>query len=266
MKKLFAFTLLALLSLSLPAQSLNIEELGPEEIGLEEIVRKNIATNKGFGDSFETMNMIIKKAGGDQVERLMKSKSLEVTGDGNKVLMVFQDPADVKGSAVLIHSHSKGNDDQWIYLPALKRVKRISSANKSGPFMGSEFAFEDLSSVEFEKFSYTLLAQETVNDIRYFKVERKPAYARSGYGYQIVWIDTERFLTHKVELFDTAGKKYKTQLLTDYKHYFGNFWRAHNIVMLNHQNGNSTEMQWLGDITFNNGFSDKDFTKNAMKR
>lgn len=256
MKKLFAFTLFAFISLSVAAQELN----------LEDIVRKNIATNKGFGDSFETMKMVIKKDGGDQVERLMKSKSLEVDGDGNKVLMVFQDPADVKGSAVLTHSHIKGNDDQWIYLPAVKRVKRISSANKSGPFMGSEFAFEDLSSIEFEKFTYTLLESETINDTRYFKIERKPAYARSGYSYQIVWIDTERFLTHKVELFDTVGKKYKTQVLSNYKNYFGNFWRAHSIVMTNHQNGNSTEMQWIGDMTFNNGFSHKDFTKNAMKR
>lgn len=256
MKKLLAFTLFAFISLSVSAQELN----------LEDIVRKNIATSKGFGDSFETMKMVIKKDGGDQVERLMKSKSLEIDGDGNKVLIVFQDPADVKGSAVLTHSHIKGNDDQWIYLPAVKRVKRISSANKSGPFMGSEFAFEDLSSIEFEKFTYKLLEQETINDTRYFKIERKPAYARSGYSYQIVWIDTERFLTHQVELFDTAGKKYKTQVLSNYKNYFGDFWRAHSIVMTNHQNGNSTEMQWIGDMTFNNGFSNKDFTKNAMKR
>ncbi|WP_373958554.1 outer membrane lipoprotein-sorting protein [Vibrio gigantis] len=256
MKKLIISTIFALLSLTASAQ----------DIGLEEIVKKNIATNKGFGDSYETMKMIIKKDGGDQVERLMKSKSLEVDGDGNKVLMIFQDPSDVKGSAVLTHSRIKGNDDQWIYLPAVKRVKRISSANKSGPFMGSEFAFEDLSSIEYEKFTYQLLDQETVDGTQYYRVERKPTYARSGYSRQIVWIDTENFLTHKVELFDTSGKKYKTQELSNYKNYFGNFWRAHSIVMTNHLNGNSTEMQWIGDISFNNGFSNNDFTKNAMKR
>ena len=256
MKKLLISTILAFASVTSFAQSLN----------LEEIVRNNIATNKGFGDSYETMKMIIKRKGGDQIERLMKSKSLEVDGDGNKVVIVFQDPADVKGSAVLTHSHIKGNDDQWIYLPAVKRVKRISSANKSGPFMGSEFAFEDLSSVEYEKYSYVLLKRETVGATSYFKVERKPTYQKSGYSRQIVWIDTKNFLTHKVEMFDTAGKKYKTQILSDYKNYFGDFWRAHHIEMINNQTGNSTEMQWIGDISFNNGFSTNDFTKNAMKR
>lgn len=256
MKKRFIFVMLMFVSAMTSAETLS----------LEEIVRHNIATNKGFGDSYETMNMVIKKKGGDQIERLMKSKSLEVDGDGNKVVIVFQDPADVKGSAVLTHSHIKGNDDQWIYLPAVKRVKRISSSNKSGPFMGSEFSFEDLSSVEYEKYSYALLDDEVVDDKRYFKVERKPTYQKSGYSRQIVWIDDTHFLTHKIEMFDTTGKKYKTQILSDYKNYFADFWRAHSIVITNHQNGNSTEMQWIGNIVFNNGFSDNDFSKNAMKR
>jgi len=237
-----------------------------EGLDANEIVRKNIATTKGFVDSYETINMTIRKKNGDQVERLMQSKSLEVDDDGNKVIMIFQDPADVKGSAVLTHSHIKGNDDQWIYLPALKRVKRISSSNKSGPFMGSDFAYEDLSSIEFEKYTYSFVGKELVDGKEYYKIERVPTYERSGYSKQIVWIDTESFLTHKIEMFDTAGKEYKTQVLTEYVNYFGNYWRAKSIEMLNHQNGNSTLLKWVGDIQFNNGFSDRDFSKNAMKR
>ena len=237
-----------------------------ESLNADDLIRKNIATTKGFVDSHETIKMTIRKKGGDQVERLMKSKTLEVEGDGNKVIMVFQDPADVKGSAVLTHSHIQGNDDQWIYLPALRRVKRISSSNKSGPFMGSDFAYEDLSSIEFDKFTYSYVGKELDNRKEYYKVERVPAYERSGYSKQIVWMDTKKFLTHKIEMFDTAGKVYKTQVLSGYVNYFGDFWRAKSIEMYNHQNGNSTLLEWVGDITFNNGFSHRDLSKNSMKR
>ncbi|PSU21383.1 outer membrane lipoprotein-sorting protein [Photobacterium kishitanii] len=237
-----------------------------EQMNANELIKKNIATTKGFVDSYETIKMTIRKKNGNQVERLMKSKSLEVDGDGNKVIMVFQDPADVKGSAVLTHSHIQGNDDQWVYLPALKRVKRISSSNKSGPFMGSDFAYEDLSSVAFEKFTYKYLGEALDNGKKYYKVERVPAYERSGYSKQIVWINNDNYVIDKIELFDNAGKVYKTQLLLNYVNYFGNFWRAKSIEMHNHQNGNSTLLEWVGDIEFNNGFSDRDFRKDAMKR
>ncbi|MFM2577583.1 outer membrane lipoprotein-sorting protein [Vibrio fortis] len=256
MKKLITALLLSVSPLLVSAENLNADDL----------IRKNIATTKGFIDSYETIKMTIRKKGGDQVERLMKSKTLEVKDDGNKVIMVFQDPSDVKGSAVLTHSHIQGNDDQWIYLPALRRVKRISSSNKSGPFMGSDFAYEDLSSTEFDKFTYSYVGKALEDGKEYYKVERVPAYERSGYSKQIVWMDTEKFLTHKVEMFDTTGKVYKTQTLSDYVNYFDNFWRAKTIEMQNHQNGNSTLLEWVGEITFNNGFSDRDLSKNSMKR
>lgn len=235
-------------------------------LNAEQVIRKTLATSKGFIDSHEELKMTITKKSGQQVERVMKSKSLEIENDGNKVVMIFQDPVDVKGSAVLTHSHIKGNDDQWIYLPALRRVKRISSANKSGPFMGSDFAFEDLSSFEFEKYTYKLLGKESLNGIEHYKIERIPAYEGSGYSKQNVWIDTKNFLVHKVEMFDTASKLYKTQILSDYKNHFDNYWRANKISINNHQNGNSTTLKWSGNIVFNNGFSERDFSKSALKR
>ncbi|HIN59600.1 MAG TPA: outer membrane lipoprotein-sorting protein, partial [Gammaproteobacteria bacterium] len=77
-------------------------------------------------------------------------RSLEVAGDGDKSLTIFSYPADIKGTVFLSHTHPTRPDEQWLYLPALKRIKRISSSNKSGPFMGSEFAYEDLASQEIE--------------------------------------------------------------------------------------------------------------------
>ena len=110
--------------------------------------------DNGFGDHSSDMTMTLRNQHGDEVTRYLRINTLEVVGDGDKSLTIFDRPADIKGTALLTFSHKKGPDDQWLYLPALKRVKRISSGNKSGAFMGSEFAYEDLSSQEVEKYTY----------------------------------------------------------------------------------------------------------------
>ena len=97
--------------------------------------------------------MVLKNRHGDESERDLRIRILEVEGDGDKSLSIFDSPGDVKGTAFLTFTHKFADNDQWLYLPALKRVKRISSGNRSGSFMGSEFAYEDISSEETEKFS-----------------------------------------------------------------------------------------------------------------
>jgi hypothetical protein len=96
------------------------------------------------------MSMILRNTQGDEVEREVRLKLLENSDDGDKFLTIFEQPLDVKGTAFLSFSHAIEPDDQWMYLPKLSKVKRIRSRNKSGPFMGSEFAFEDMSSFEIK--------------------------------------------------------------------------------------------------------------------
>ncbi len=116
--------------------------------------------SKGFSSLTVNMTMILKSASGEESRRELTNKIYEEAGDGDKSIIVFNTPRDVKGTAILTHSHKKENDDQWLYLPSIKRIKRISSGNKSGSFMGSEFAYEDLSSQEVEKYTYTFLRKE----------------------------------------------------------------------------------------------------------
>ena len=89
----------------------------------------------GFKDSISELTMILRNRNGEESRRQIKNQTLEVTDDGDKSLVIFNEPRDVKGTAFLSFTHKTGSDDQWLYLPALKRVKRISSNNKSGPFM-----------------------------------------------------------------------------------------------------------------------------------
>ncbi|MBC8394752.1 MAG: outer membrane lipoprotein-sorting protein, partial [Deltaproteobacteria bacterium] len=122
----------------------------PAEKGLS-IAKEADRRDTGFEDYTADLLMILKNKHGQESIRKIRIRSLEVEGDGDKSLSIFDNPRDVKGTAFLTFSHKAGDDDQWLYLPALKRVKRISSRNKSGSFMGSEFAYEDISSQEVEK-------------------------------------------------------------------------------------------------------------------
>ena len=151
--------LLTMLLLSLPLESTLAQS--PEEKGLA-IAQEADRRDTGWGDQSADMVMVLRNRQGQESTRRIRNRSLEVTGDGDKALSIFDDPADVKGTAFLSFTHATRPDDQWLYLPALKRVKRIASANKSGPFMGSEFAYEDIASQEVDKYTYQWLRNETL--------------------------------------------------------------------------------------------------------
>jgi hypothetical protein len=157
--------LTAVLACVLASCALLVQAATPEEKGLS-IAKEQQKRDEGWGDSQSEMKMVLRSASGSENVRMIKIKSLEVTTDGDKSLMVFDEPKDVQGTSFLSFSHVNGPDDQWIYLPALKRVKRIASNKKSGSFMGSEFSYEDLSSFEPEKYSFKYLRDETLNGER----------------------------------------------------------------------------------------------------
>ena len=162
-------------------------------------------------------------------------------------------------------SHPVEADEQWLFLPALKRVKRISSRNKSGPFMGSEFAFEDLSSFEVEKYTYKFLSEENIDGLAMFKVEQYPVDENSGYTRRIVWLDTQEYRVFKIDFYDRKDSLLKTLIFADYKQYLAKHWRADKQEMINHQNGKSTELLWK-NYQFKTGLADSDFNRNSLKR
>lgn len=191
--------------------------------------------------------------------------SLEVANDGDKGLTIFDEPGDVRGSAFLTYSHVEDADDQWLYLPALKRVKRISSRNKSGPFMGSEFSYEDLSSFEVNKYTFDYLKDDVVAGTDCFLIEQKPKDKMSGYSKELVWLDKAELRPLKVEYYDRKGALLKTLVLSKYEQYLHKYWRAHTLEMVNHQTGKSTTL--LTDkISFNMGLKERDFDKNILPR
>ena len=235
-----------------------------EEKGLAIAVEAD-KRDEGFGDSTANMTMELRNKQGDSSTRYIRIKTLEVIGDGDKSMSIFDEPADVKGTAFLTFSHAIKPDEQWLYLPALKRVKRINSKNKSGPFMGSEFAYEDIASQEVEKYTYKYLRDETLNGIDCFVIERYPAYEHSGYTRQVVWINKAEYRPEKVVFYDRKNSLLKTLTYDGYQQYLDKFWRADQMNMENHQTGKSTTLTW-SNYQFRTGLEDRDFNKNSLKR
>lgn len=267
-KQTFVTTLFAVSSLSVGTLTIGtfaaFPALADPAKGLE-IAEQRKAVDVGWGDSVATMEMLLRNKQGESSTRLMRLKSLEVDNDGDKGLTIFDEPRDVKGTAFLNHSHITKSDDQWLYLPGLKRVKRISSRNKSGPFMGSEFAYEDLSSFELEKYTFNYIEDAKLEGVDTFVLEQVPTDKNSGYTMQKVWLDQQHYRPMKVEFYDRKGALLKTLSFQDYKQYLNQYWRAHTMAMQNHQTGKSTVLTTT-DLVFQTGLKDKDFQKNTLKR
>ncbi len=238
--------------------------LSDEEKGLQ-IMQEVDRRDTGFGDSSADVQMILRNRHGDESVRKLRMKTLEVIGDGDKTLSIFSSPRDVKGTAFLSFTHALKPDEQWLYLPALKRVKRIASRNKSGPFLGSEFAFEDLASFEVPKYKYKYLRDEVLDGIDRHVIELYPQYEHSGYTREVVWVDKERYIVLKVDYYDRKDSLLKTLLFRNYQQYLGQYWRAGEMLMSNHQNGKST-LLISENYKFRNGFTDRDFDRNTLKR
>ena len=239
--------------------SMTPEETG-RQIALEAREREN-----GFGNLTATQAMVLRNKHGQESRRQLRVKILEIEGDGDKSLFVFDHPRDVKGTAFLVHAHRDGADDQWLYLPALKRVKRISSSNQSGSFMGSEFAYEDMTAQEVEKFSYRYLRDEPCGKLTCTVTERFPVNKKSGYSRHVVWRDTDELRVWKVQYYDRKNAHLKTLTIGNYAKYLDRYWYAGELTMINHLTGKSTVLTWT-DFQFRTDINNRDFTRRGLER
>ena len=231
-----------------------------------EIAARADRSDRGFGDSEVQLQMVLRNSAGRESSRTLEISTLEVPDEslGDRSLVVFDSPNDIKGTALLSHARILDPDDQWLFLPALKRVKRISSANKSGPFVGSEFAFEDFTALELNKYDYRWLEEATIDGLAMDVVERTPRYENSGYSRQVSWVDREVHQVRKVEFYDRRGDLLKTLVLSEYRAYDG-IWRSHRMEMTNHQTGKSTDLIY-GEYDFNVSLDEDDFVRGRLTR
>lgn len=250
--------------------SSNIDNLAladedPAQKGLQ-IVREMERRDEGWQNATADLTMTLFNKHGETTTRQIRSKALEVIEDGDKSLLIFDSPLDVKNTVFLNIAHKSRDDDQWIFLPALKRVKRIASSTKGGSFMGSEFSYEDMSTPVIEKYNYLFLREDVHGNRPSFVVERIPNDPYSLYSKQIVWIDQEHYIPWQIEYYDRAGTKTKTLTLKRYKRYLDKYWRSGELTMSNHVNGKKTVLLWENFNFKSPEIKDSDFSADAMDK
>ncbi len=220
--------------------------------------------NSGFGDSTANLRMLLRNKQGQTSKRELRIRTLEVGQDGTKSLCIFDTPRDVKGTILLTHTHKSDDDNQWLYLPALRRVRRIAAQNKSGSFMGSEFAYEDIATQELEKHTYKYIRDDVYDGNDCYVIERYPVdKASSGYSRQVAWIDKVEYRTWKADYYDRKGARLKTLTFKGYRKYLDRLWRAREMNMVNYQTGKSTQLIWA-EYAFAIGQNELDFERNRL--
>lgn len=192
---------------------------------------------------FEAMEMtmtlkIYDSKGRERIRQI--SNASKKFGETNKTIMKFTAPADIKGTSVLIYDYKNKDDDMWIYMPALRKTRRIVSSEKGKSFMSSEFTNADMSKPNMNDFNYKILSSETYNGHSCWIIENtckdEDIEDANGYSKKIVWIEKETHLAHKIEFYDLSGDLHKIQFIEQYKKQSNGKYFAFYMEMENKQN------------------------------
>ncbi len=176
-------------------------------------------------------DMILVDKKGRERKRVISIYVKDVGNSLNKTMLKFSEPADIAGVGLLTWEQGEDkDDDQWLYLPAQRQVKRISSSGKKNQFMGTDLAFEDLRPENLQANNYKVLGEEKIGDDLCWKIEATPATAKekkdSGYSKRIIWIRKDIYFSVKTEFYDKRGNLAKLGTNEDFENIEGNIWRS----------------------------------------
>lgn len=212
-----------------------------------EIMEKQKERHKVKSESaVETMLLVDKN--NNQEKRQVKRYAKEVGKDLHRYLVVFMSPADIKGTALLTWEQKGRENDQWLYLPAQKKMQRIAKGSKKNYFMGTDFTYEDMEPEDINNFHYTVLRTENINhdgkNYECYVIEAVPANEakkqESGYSKRILWIEKKNLLTLKGEFYDRRDRLQKTQTCHELENVGGTVWRAKKTLMHHHEKNHKT--------------------------
>jgi Outer membrane lipoprotein-sorting protein len=246
----------SLVLVAAPVQSARAEDKG------KEIAFKVDKAYSGYKGEESDIELELISADGQKVTRKMHSKVQE-SGRDERGLATITWPADLKGIRLLSWSYRGKDDDQWLYLPSVQRVKRISARGKTGSFLGSEFAYEDLVNIFWvEKFKHKFVRDQKVGARDTWVVERYPTATESGYSKQLAWIDKEYLVPLRIDFYDRKGQLLKSSRMKSITKY-GSKWRADRVEMVNHQTGKKSNVVFKSR-SLGKTFSDEEFAPGKL--
>ncbi len=228
-----------------------------------EMIKKH---NQGFGSEVNEMTLILKDGNKTIAERKMKSKSIELNGDVSiKSFLEFTYPMDVKGTRLLTWLQKKEDKSQWIYLPALNKIRRIVSGNQGSSFMGSEFTYEDIGGLETPKFNYKLLSEKITKEDTLWSVEQRPKETGKK-EYQVLFIKKSFMSPVIIQYFNARNEKVKESKIGNFKEYkIQNkvIFRPDYISMKNFINGKESVFRWE-KRSFGEKLRENEFSSSSM--
>jgi hypothetical protein len=212
----------------------------------QDIMEKNFFVTKVTSLQVELTMVLINDKGQQRERRSVGLLKLQPNGVDSRLVVRFDTPADIKGTSFLQVEHIDGDDDLWIYLPALKKSRRLVANNKKDSFVGSDFSYGDISLPKVEQYRHSLVKTETIDGVDCFVIESVPASdavrANSGYSKKVTWVRGDNFVEAKVDYYDLAGRLWKTQTVSRPQLVEPQKGRWFPLVreMVNHQSGHRT--------------------------
>ena len=227
---------------------------------MEKVVKKT-----GWKDMEGEITMKITVRGRTRTRKI-KVFSKKRTEDESDMVMKFLYPPDVEGTGFLLIEHAKGEDERYLYLPALRRIKRIAASGKGGAFMGSDFSYYDIGKPKLKDWNYKNLGIVDFNGLKCYKVKALPVNKQiekdTGYSKIINWVDPEKWSIVHAEYYDRMGKIWKILEVKEIKNINGVWFQMH-LIMKNVQGESVSEMKFE-NIEINKGLSPKLFTKRYL--
>ena len=234
-----------------------------QELTGRDIIEKVYNLPTGDDQTSDLTMTLINKSGKERIRKIKQfTKDL---GDVEKSIMFFESPADVKNTSFMSWTYdSDKSDDQWIYLPALKKVKRISSDSKSDYFMGSDFTYDDLGDRKLDDDTHKLIGEETIDCVDYYRVESIPKDEEYMYSKTKTWIRKDNFIGLKKEFYDEDEELLKILKIKKFEEISG-FIVITRSEMENVQKNHRTTMV-LGNVEINTNIPTSKFSERMMMR
>ncbi|MFA6636555.1 MAG: outer membrane lipoprotein-sorting protein [Candidatus Omnitrophota bacterium] len=255
MRRINLFLMIGIFSLFLSSQS--------GAMTAKDIVKKsNQASYYQASDGKADVHMVITDSLGRTRERDMTILRLDNEDDSHqKYYVYFNKPGDVKGMSYLVWKNPGEDDDRWLYLPALDLVRRVASSDKRSSFVGSHFAYEEISGRGEEEDEHTI-EEETDELYKIKSVPKEPGSVE--FSYFFTWINKENFLPVKAELFDKNGKHYKTMEALEVDTVAG-FPTITRMKASDH-NSNGYTVSEFSSIEYDIGLGEDIFTERYLRR
>lgn len=220
------------------------------DVTAREIMEKNFLASKLRAVKSDLTMLLVNDKGQVRERKSSTVQMLQANGVDSNLLVRFSFPNDIKGTGFLQLERSDGEDDQWIYLPALKKSRRLVANNKKDSFVGSDFSYGDILLPKVDSYKHALLRSEAVDKFDCYVVESVPANeavsSNSGYSKKITWVRKDDSIEAKVEYYDLSGRLLKTQVTADHVQVESSptRWFAKLREMTNHQTGHKTALQF----------------------